>query len=117
MATTILDFDSFTLRDKEVMQLCDERPTCGGTWLAVQARSVSMPPGEVHPVREFDGEPVEMAAIIAAQWIASKGWIWVQLSPPTKEVVGDYLFEQQVELDRWYYLLLSSPAPTPPATP
>lgn len=116
MSNQLLDLDVFSLRDGEVLQLCIERPKCKGDWLAVMARTVSMPPGPHRATRDMDGEPVEMAAIIAARVGKTHGeWVWQQLSPPTKEFVGDFMFEQGAEMDRWYYLLLSKvdfdPAP------
>ena len=108
MNPRILDLDVFSLRDGEVLQLCAE-PPAHGDWLAVMARSVTMPPGPHRASRDLDGEPVEMAAIVAARKGKVHGeWLWQQLSPPSKEYVGDFMFEHGAEPDRWYYLLLSS---------
>ena len=114
MNNSILHFDVFSLRDGEVLQLCNEPPKCGGVWLAVMARSVSMPPGPYKTVRDIDGQSVEMAAILAARIGKSHGeWLWEQLSPPSKEFIGDFMFEQGAEKDRWYYLLLSEVSDNP----
>lgn len=102
-----LDNEVFALRDNESMQLWTERPD-NGRWLAVMARSVEMPPGERSPVRTIDGAPVEQAAIIAAEWSAkNQCWHWQQLSQPSKEFIGDMLFDGGAEKDRWYYLVVT----------
>lgn len=106
MNPRILALDVFALRDGEILGLDTEQPT-SGEWLAVMARSVTMPPGPYRATRDMDGEPVKMAAILAARKGKVHGeWLWQQLSPPSKEYVGDFMFEQGAEVDRWYYLLL-----------
>lgn len=108
MNNSLLDLDTWTLRDGECLQLCDEMPACIGEVLAVMARSVSMPPGPHRPSRDLDGEPVEMAAILCARFTRRGEWVWQQLSPPTKEYIGDFMFNHGAEKDRWHYLLVSS---------
>lgn len=101
-----LDNEVFALRDNESAQLWKERPEFG-RFLAVMARTVQFPEGPFSPVRKEDGMPVEMAAIIAAVIGAkSQAWHWVQLSAPTKERIGDLMFDVKCEKDRWYYLAI-----------
>lgn len=98
----------FALRDNENVRLSEEKPASGRV-LAIQARSVAFPPGPFEKKRTGDGAPVEQAAIVAADWLPSKGlWCWVQLSPQTKEVIGDLLFDTGAEKDRWYYITVES---------
>lgn len=106
--TRILSFDSFTLRDGERMQLSSERPG-KGRYLAVMVRSVSMPAGEKANVRPIDGAAVEQAAILACEMNSNGQWLWCHLSPPTKEVIGDFLFDDcKIDRDKWYYLTLTT---------
>lgn len=95
----------FSLRSGERVEVFFEEPADGCS-LALMARSLSMPPGPRWGVRQSDGAPVEDAAIVAAQRVDDL-WQWVQLSPPTKEYLGDLLFDNDAEKDRWYYLLVT----------
>lgn len=102
-----MENEVFAIRDNESLQLWTERPE-GGRYIAVMARSVEMPPGARSPVRTVDGAPVEQATIVAAEWSAkNQHWHWVRLSPPTKEFIGDMIFDSGAELDRWYYLAVT----------
>ncbi len=99
-----LDFEVFSLRDHERVTLLDGRPDAG-RFIAVMARSVSFPDGPAAPVRDIDGAPVESAAIVAAQIQHEKqAWQWLQLAAPTKEHIGDMLFDNGADRDRWYFL-------------
>ena len=95
----------FALRDGESVTVVTEQPT-SGRWFAVQARTVSMPDGAQSPIREADGKPVEQAAIIACQQNMEGLWQWMQLSPATKENIGDLLFDGNAEKDVWYYCVV-----------
>lgn len=92
----------FALRHGEVIQLFIERPE-SGRFLAVQARTVEFPDGPVQATRPGDGAPVERAAIVCCEWINNQ-WQWCQLSPQTKEAIGDHMFDNGVKKDTWYYL-------------
>ncbi len=101
-----LDCEVFALRDHEQSQLFVEKPD-DGRFIAVMARSVEMPPGERSKVRAMDDAPVEQAAILAAEWShQNQSWHWLQISPPSKEHIGDLLFDSECEKDRWYYLVV-----------
>lgn len=102
-----LDNEVFAIRDHESVQLFTEPPEFG-RYIAVMARSVEFPPGPRSEVRTADGLPVESATIVAAEFGARhQSWHWVRLSAPTKEFVGDQLFDNGCEKDRWYYLLIT----------
>lgn len=104
-----LDNEVFALRNNEVIQLFTG-PLDSGRWLAVQARSIEMPTADRTKVRACDGAPVEQAAIVACEWNPEHGgWQWVPLSSPTKERIGDHLFDSGASRDVWYYLLVTSP--------
>jgi hypothetical protein len=49
-----------------------------------------------------------MAAILGVEKNHKGLWQWMFLSPATKEVIGDYLFDEceNLELDRWYYVVV-----------
>ena len=103
-----LDLEMFALRDNERFQFYDEHPGDGRV-LAVMARSVSMPEGAKSKERACDGAPVEAAAILACEIGAASGeWHWVQISPTSKEVIGDRMFDNGLEKDRWYFMLVTS---------
>jgi len=69
------------------------------------ARSIEMPDGPRSKLRVCDGAPVEQAAILAAEFShENECWHWLQISPPSKERIGDMLFSNAADLDRWYYL-------------
>lgn len=102
-----IDFEAFSLRDGEKIEILETQPE-SGTWFAVQARTVEMPPGERNPVRTTDGAPVEQAAILGCQISNErKTWQWLQLAPLTKELIGDLLFNNGAEKDRWYFVRVS----------
>lgn len=104
--TVSLDNEVFALRDNESIQLFTERPDFG-RFIAVMARSVEMPSGPRSPVRAEDGAPVEQAAILACGWgFENQCWHWMQISPPSKERIGDLLFDGGADRDRWYFLLI-----------
>lgn len=91
----------FAIRDGEMTTIHEQQPE-SGRWIAVQARRVMMPKGPCQQVRQTDGAPVEQAAIVACQLSEGK-WQWVTLSAPTKETIGDLLFDGNAERDTWYY--------------
>ena len=71
------------------------------------ARSVSFPEGDFQLRRVPDGAFVEMAAIVAAELNQAGKWQWCILSPPTKELIGDLMFDVgRVDRDVWYYLAI-----------
>lgn len=101
-----LIYEAFSLRDGEYVSLGKDQPT-EGTWFAVMAKSVPQPPGEIVSNREVPGLEslsVEMAAIIACQIrMSDNKYVWMQLSPMTKEIIGDLMFDCKAELDQWYF--------------
>jgi hypothetical protein len=102
-----LENEVFALRGNESCRLFEEKPD-SGRFIAVMARSVEMPPGPRSAVRDSDGAPVEQATIVAAEWIDKRQcWIWSRLAQPTKEFIGDMLFDSSAVIDRWYYLLIT----------
>lgn len=104
-----IDNEVFALRDNELMQLFTKRPE--GRFIAVMARSVEMPDGPRSPVRTADGAPVEQAAILGALWNYSQQcWQWTQISPPSKERIGDLIFDSGASKDCWYYLAITDSA-------
>ena len=107
METNWLDNEVYAIRDHEAVQVLTERPA-GGRFIAVMARTVELPPGEHSKERSADGAPVEQATIVAAEFGAKHhNWHWIRLSAPTKEFVGDLLFDNECERDRWYYLQIT----------
>lgn len=102
MKTMVADNEVFAIRDGESTTILEERPT-EGRFIAVMARSVFMPDGPRSLQRRSDGAPVEMAAILSCQINTDGEWQWTQLSPPTKENIGDLLFDSGAEKDKWYY--------------
>lgn len=107
METNWLANDVYAIRDHEAAQLLTENPN-EGRYIAVMARTVELPPGEHSKERSADGAPVEQATIVAAEFGAKhQCWHWIRLSAPTKEFVGDLLFNGGCERDRWYYLQIT----------
>ena len=104
--TKVVENEVFAIRNGERTTIVAEQPT-SGRWLAVMARSVSMPPGERHPFRHSDQMAVEQAAIVACQMVDGK-WQWVQLSPPSKEAIGDLIFDSNADKDRWYFVTFAN---------
>lgn len=103
----MLENEVFAIRENELLELWTERPE-SGRFVAVMARRVEMPPGPWSPVRTSDCAPVEQAAIVAAEWSEKhQHWHWVRLSSPSKELIGDMLFDGGAEKDRWYYLTIT----------
>lgn len=94
----------FALRPGEVIYGQSERPT-EGKWIAVMLRTVDMPEGERHPTRPLDNKPVEQCGVSACAIVDGK-WQWLALSPPTKEVVGDYFFDGNWPRNEWLYLVV-----------
>ena len=96
----------FSLRHGEVLQVFSEQPTTG-LWIAAMLRSVTMPEGDRQPVRQHDGAPVEQVAVVACHKVDGK-WQWLQLSPATKEAIGDYLIDNGFERDQWNYATIAA---------
>ncbi len=98
--------DLFTLRSREVIELFESPPEGDAKTIAVMARSVEFPAGPSNPL-DHRGLPVERAAILACQKVVG-AWQWMTLSPATKEVIGDFMFDvAKVKLDQWYYLKIT----------
>lgn len=73
--------------------------------LGLMRRSVQFPDGEYlaqSTCKETKGEPVMMEAILACEHTPA-GWVWVQLSPSTKEQIGSLLERWNVPIDEWVY--------------
>ena len=99
-----LENEVFSIRDGEKLQLWDGKPE-GIRSIAVMARTVEMPEGPRAQVRACDGAPIENAAILACEFQHNgQCWQWLQLSPCTKENIGDLMFNNHCERDKWYYL-------------
>ena len=99
-----LEFDTFSIRDNERVQMLTDKPD-SGRFIAIMARSCELPPGPHQSVRTSDNEPVESAAIVAAIWShVRQNWQWQQLSSVSKEYLGDVMFANECEKDRWYYM-------------
>lgn len=94
----------FALRNGESVRFFEGTPPAGADRvLAVMVRSVLMPGGERKPV-DHRGRAVEQAAILACEQTPN-GWAWVPLSAPTKELIGDLLFDVlRAEPNFWYFL-------------
>lgn len=96
--------EAFALRSGEVVRVSDTEPEARWRYLAVMLRTVTMPPGERQPERQTDGAKVEQLAILACERVDGK-WQWVQLSPPTKEAIGDYMLDScECDQDKWHFL-------------
>ena len=79
--------------------------------LAVMLRSVDFP-GPMEPRRQTDRAPVQQCAILAAQRSADGLWQWCPLSTPSKESIGDYLFDiAKPPQDEWFYLAIGGTTP------
>jgi hypothetical protein len=104
----------FALRDAETFQIHEHPPaSLAARVLAVMVRSVTFPEGPA-TAKDRRGLPVESASILAAERTSGE-WKWVTLSPATKEVIGDFLFDTvKVERDRWFYLEITQTASPPP---
>ena len=93
----------FTLRSGEKLELSAQEPE-DGCYLAVQLRSIEMPPGERHKGRPTDGVKVEQCAVLACERVQGK-WQWQPIGMPSKESIGDYMIDVcHCEKDRWYFL-------------
>ena len=103
-------FECFSLRDNEELTVQTDKPI-SGRWIAVMLRTVPAMPGPMLPERDIEGMTpvaVEHTAVIACQQRQSDSmWVWVNLAPQTKEVIGDLLFERDVLHDEWYYVVIS----------
>lgn len=104
VAQKVIENEVFALRNGEQYTIND-RPPMSGRWFAIMARTCYMPDGPKHLVRQSDNAPVESAAVIACQMVDGK-WQWMQLSPNTKESLGDLMFDSNAEKDTWYYITI-----------
>lgn len=102
--------EPFTLRSKESIQLVEENieliveSEANKRYIAVIIRDCEMPSGGIVPL-SYDNQKVESAGILACEWLYSKnGWIWISLSPVTKEIIGQLMFDAKCEHNKWYYL-------------
>ncbi len=101
----IVHNEVFAVRDGESTMLHVERPDVNEPcrWIAVCTVAVTLPPGE-YQSECWDGSPVELAAVIAAQLDPlSQKWKWVALSPATKEFLGGMIFDAGLPKGVWYY--------------
>lgn len=113
----------FALRDGEVARLVEHRPT-SGRWIAVQLRTVTLPPGPYQRTRTMDGKPTEAAVVAAAQVNRYGLWQWIHLSPATKEQVADLVLDNGGGHNIWYYVtitqegeVIDQPQPAPKQLP
>lgn len=100
--------EPFALRNNEkfVFRGTEYPDLPGVQVLGIMRRSVSFP-DENHmktvntPINM--GVPVAMEAILACHK-GVEGWVWVQLSPNTKEIVGSFVEDCGVPVDQWCYV-------------
>ena len=110
MTKTIMPMsDVFSLRNNERVNFYGTDypfPNKGEYILGVMRRSVSFPDGihmDTVNTPENLGKPVAFEAIIACQW-TDNGWVWVHLSPASKEVIGSLTVEWGLPVDQWGFL-------------
>jgi hypothetical protein len=100
------------LEYKDIVEILAIRPGCkyemytdepeDGTWWAVMATPVCFP-GDHHAITP-DGAPVECAAIIACERRKDNGlWVWCHLSQAAKRLFCDIIFDNQLQIGKWYY--------------
>lgn len=94
----------FALRAGE--RLCcyfNDQPATG-CWIAVMLRSVKMLEGEWAECQHLRCPPAP-CAIIAAEKNSKGEWLWLQLSPATKEAIVLFLLDKAgVPFNRWVYI-------------
>mgnify|MGYP000850312820 CR=1 FL=1 len=105
---TVTFSDVFSLRNNERMTFLGTiplvEPTCHV--LGIMRRSVSFPAGphmDTVTTPENHGKPVMFEAIIACQQ-TKLGWVWVHLSPSTKEVIGSLTEQWGLPVDTWGFV-------------
>lgn len=98
----------FSLRDGELVSTSLTEPK-SGRYLAVMLRSLSFP-GHMSEITA-DGKNVEPLAVLAAEKIRG-AWFWCHLSPLTKRLIGDLLFDSNSPFDTWVYVSISHPVAT-----
>lgn len=96
--------EQFALRDNERIRQVESH-TDDACCIGVMARTVQMPDGERQAVRPEDGAPVEQAAILGVERVEGK-WQWLPLSQPTKEILGDLIFDNNLPRDEWIWLVI-----------
>jgi hypothetical protein len=101
----------WALREGETMELSETEPT-EGEWFAVRVVPVALPGKPVAPYRNLPNTASEQCAIIGAEKNSLGEWQWLNLSPGTKERLGDWLIDVcHVERDRWYFVTLGMDRP------
>lgn len=99
--------DAFALRSNERCTYHgEEYPEGLDRVLGIMRRSVFFPGGpyqETCLTPENKGLPVEFEAIIACERV-DVGWIWVHLSPSTKEQLGSMLDKWGAVKDKWNFV-------------
>ena len=109
MTKHMLTNDVFAIRDEVFVAYDSEQAAInhnGATCvLAVMLRTVEFPPGKIEPVRTADSAPVEARAVVSCKRNPKGRWQWLPLSAPSKEAMGDYLFDGcEATPDRWYFV-------------
>lgn len=103
----------FSLRDGEAFAIYEqeEKVPSTGVSIAVQLVPIREFPTEDYDDKAYNGEPVCFRAVIAARRQAITGlWQWVQLSPITKERIGDLLHnEMEAKSNTWYFCHIFRP--------
>ena len=99
--------DTFAMRNGEKIKFYGtEFPDTDDYVLGIMRRSVSFPDGkhmETVNTPENNGKPVAFEAVIACHKSVN-GWVWVQLSPSTKEILGSLTEEWGLPVDTWGYV-------------
>lgn len=99
--------DAFALRNSErIIFFGTEHPFGVRCVLGIMRRSVSFPAGphvETVTTPENQGKPVSFEAIVACQK-TEIGWVWVHLSPSTKEVIGSLTEKWGLPVDTWGFV-------------
>lgn len=95
----------FSFRDNEQTLLHTEPPD--GWSMGCMLRSVQMPEGPRGRVDtpSYQGPPSQFAILTCER--RDDGWAWLVLSPPSKQWLGAYMFDEcGCDPDVWYYLTL-----------
>lgn len=117
MTSMNITHEAFSLRDGEYLTLSSETPETNDVWLAVMLKTVPPMPGTMKYKRDIPGmsdAKVESVAVIACHQRMHDGlFVWAQLSPQTKEIVGDFLFDSGASLDKWHYVVIQKTGARP----
>jgi hypothetical protein len=104
-----IDNPTWELRTNETINLFEDIPELPlGRWIGVRVVPLRLPPGPVAPYKGIVLPVEEHAAVVACEHDEEGRWKWVQLGPPTKAYLIDWLIDEcHVKRDRWYYVGLT----------